>query len=178
MYFEFVEFYKRDVYFEYDDDRNSISQFDFIEGIKIALSQPLHYNVDKLDSYLKSYDLLPTFAAPLVSDRFRSLFESLENIELEFHKAIISDKKGNMESGFYALNILNKIACLDMQKSVTEITSYGTLRIEKLYITSNALGSRSIVRMEEKQSCIIVTEEFKKNCEKSKLKGIHFVQIG
>ena len=178
MYFQFSDFYKRDVYFGYSDDKNDVPQYDFTEGIKIETSSVLLYEVDKIDSYIKSYDLLPTFDPPLVSDRFKKLFTDLQGSELDFFTAKIIDTKGKNEDGFYALNILHKIPCLDRQRSITQKTSYGTLKIKKLFIVPNSLGSKSIVRMEEHQSYIIATEEFKRRCEDAGLRGIEFVPEG
>jgi hypothetical protein len=178
MYFQFLEFYKRDVYFGYNDDKNDISQYDFSGGIKLDVSSLLHYDVDKIDSYIRSYDVLPTFGAPLVSERFKQLFADLEGSELEFFQAQITDVKGNIENGFYALNILKKIPCMDRQRSITEETSYGTLKIKKLFIRTNALELNSIVRMDEHESYIIVSENFKNRCEKADLKGFDFIEEG
>jgi hypothetical protein len=178
MYFQFSEFYKRDIYFEYSDDENEISQYDFTEGIKVEITNPLYYKVDKIDSYIKSYDVLPTLGPPLVSKRFKELFKDIEGRELDFFSAEITDMNGNAENDFYVLNILNKIPCLDEQRSITEKTSYGTLRIKKLFILPNALGLKNIVRMEEHESYIIVTEEFKKRCNEVHLKGFSFIEEG
>ena len=178
MYFEFSDFYKRDIYFKYNDDKNNISQYDFEEGIKIETLDVLLYNIDKIDSYIESYDLLPTFGPPLVSEKFKRLFADIEGIELDFLTTQIVDNKGIEVNSFFALNILKKIPCLDKKRSVTEKTSYGTLKIKKLFILPNALGSKNIVRMAEHESYIIVTEEFKKRCDEARLKGINFIEEG
>jgi hypothetical protein len=178
MYFQFFDFYKRDVYFEYCDDKNDISQYDFIEGIKIETSNVLLYEIDKIDSYIKSYDLLPTFGPPLVSDKFRKLFADLQGSELDFFATKIIDIKGRSEDGFYALNILHKIPCLDRQRSIIQETSYGTLKIKKLFIVPDSLNSKSIVRMEEHQSYILTTKEFKNRCKDANLQGMEFVEEG
>lgn len=178
MYFQFSDFYKRDVSFEYSDDENVISQYDLTEGTKIEVDDVLRYEADKIDSYIESYDLLPTIGPPLVSQKFKELFSDLENSEIDFFNAEIIDSKGNKNNHFFAINILNIRPCLDEKRSVTESTSYGTLKIKKLFIIPNSLGSRSIVRMEEHESYIIVTEEFKKRCEDAGLKGINFIEEG
>lgn len=178
MYFQFSKFYKRDVYFEYNDDENEISQYDFTEGVNLEVSKKIYYDVDKIDAYIRTYDVLPTFGLPLVSEKFKEVLKNIEGTNVEFFPARIVDKKGNVEDGFFALNILNKISCLDTDRSIVEETSYGTLKIKKMFVKPDALDSYSIIRMEEHESYIIVSSEFKKRFEDAKLKGIDFLPEG
>ena len=68
MYFELTAFYKRDVYFVYDEEQNELSNNIFNQGEEIWVSKPLLFSVDKIDSYINNYDILPTYNAPLVRD--------------------------------------------------------------------------------------------------------------
>jgi len=180
MYYELSEFYKRDVYFLYDEE-NNIQIREFEKGIKIDVEKELLYRVDKIDEYLSEYDILPTFNAPLVSLKFISLFKDLENHEIQFINITIIDDKGNINKDFYLLNVLRVLPCMDTEKSIVEEKKYGSasvMTIKKLYLIPNSLNNFLIVRMEEKKSYIIVTEEFKKRCEEAGLKGVDFIEEG
>jgi hypothetical protein len=180
MYYELSEFYKKDVYLLYDEE-NNIQSREFEKGIKIDVEKELLYRVDKTDKYLSECDILPTFNAPLVSLKFIDLFKNLENSEVQFINVTIIDSKENVNKDFYLLNVLRVLPCMDMEKSIVEEKKYGSasiMTIKKLYLIPNSLSNFLIVRMEEKKSYIIVTEEFKKRCEEAGLKGLEFVEEG
>lgn len=182
MYFELTAFYKRDVYFVYDEEQNELSNKIFNQGEEISVSKPLLFSVDKIDSYINNYDILPTYNAPLVSKRLKNNFEDLENDkQIQFINVTISDQKGNINNDYYLLNVLKVVPCMDMEKSIYDIKTYGktaVIQIKKLYIISNGLKNYDIIRMKEKKAYIIVTKEFKKRCEVAKLKGLDFVPEG
>ncbi|MFD2909212.1 Imm43 family immunity protein [Flavobacterium ardleyense] len=177
MYYELSHFYKRDVYFLYDDE-NNIESNEFEKGNIINVEGKLIYRVDKLDSYLSTYDILPTFNTPLVSKKFADFFKDLN---LQFINITIIDKQGNSNNDYYILNVLDVVSCMDSEKSIVEIKKYGSaniMTIKKLYIIPDSLNNLSIIRMEEKKSYIIITEEFKKRCEEAGLKGVEFIEEG
>ncbi|WP_220215172.1 imm11 family protein [Gilliamella sp. ESL0441] len=182
MYFELTAFYKRDVYFVYDEEQNELSNKIFNQGEEISVSKPLLFSVDKIDSYINNYDILPTYNAPLVSKRLKNNFEDLENDkQIQFINVTISDQKGNINNDYYLLNVLKVVPCMDMEKSIYDIKTYGktaVIQIKKLYIISNGLKNYDIIRMKEKKAYIIVTKEFTKRCEVAKLKGLDFVPEG
>jgi hypothetical protein len=180
MYFEFTDFYKRDVYFSFSEEKNIIDLYSLRNGQKLDENIPLIFEVDKIDSYINSYDVLPTYNAPLVSNKFKNIFDNLAD-DIQYIEAIIIDKKNNRNENFYYLNILNTLPIMDKNKSKIEYKKYGDAEIiviKKLYITNGALKEHSIVRMEEQKSHIIVTEEFKNNYINAKLKGINFLEEG
>ena len=74
MYYKLSQFYKRDVSFAYSEAQNPISWLDFFSGEKLNIETPLVFSIDRLDTYLHTYDILPTIGALLVSSRFRNLF--------------------------------------------------------------------------------------------------------
>jgi hypothetical protein len=97
---------------------------------------------------------LPTYNAPLVSKRLKNNFEDLENDkQIQFINVNISDQKGNINDDYYLLNVLKVVPCMDMEKSIYYIKTYGktdVIQIKKLYIISNSLKNYDIVRMKEK----------------------------
>lgn len=78
-------------------------------------------------------------------------------------------------------NILKIVPCLDEERSVVETKKYGSAIIKvikQLYIAPNSIQNSLMVRMKEKTSYIIVTEQFKKLCESANLKGINLIEEG
>lgn len=179
MYYQLSTFYKRDIYFQYAEE-NSILYDAFEKGESVDFKKEIIYLIDKIDDYLNDYDILPTYNTPLVSSKFMNLFKNYEK-EVQFLKATIIDKKGNRNNTYYVPNILNMVPCLDKERSIIEEKKYGSasiMIIKKLYITPNSIQDFSIIRMKEKKSYIIVTEEFKRRCEDAKLKGFNFIEEG
>ena len=179
MYYRLSDFYKRDVYFVFNTELNSVNRFSLFNSETIEVGKPLVYNVDLIDDYINKYDILPTFDAPLISEKLKLQIENLcDSNEIQFLNSIIIDKKNNQNNNFYVLNVLNTVPILDKEKSVFDVDEDNYYDIHKLYIKSNSLEDYSIVRMEEHKSYIIVTEEFKKRCESANLKGVEFIEEG
>lgn len=180
MYFRFSDFYKRDTTFAFNREKSSIDLYVLQPGQLLSIDKPLEFDVDRIDKYIESYDLLPTFNTPLVSARFKELFNDLID-DLQFVDATIIDKKGNTNENFYFMNILNVLPLMDKDKSVFDIRKRGTaelISIKKLYTVAGSLKEHHIARMKEHSSYIMVTEEFKKRCEGAGLKGIDFIEEG
>lgn len=180
MYFELLAFYKRDTVFSFNEDLNQMSILELNAGGKVDVNETLEFSVDKIDNYIESYDLLPSYDTPLVSSRFKTIFSDLTD-DLQFIKARITDEKNNKNESFYFMNILNALPIMDNDRSVTEMVKYGKatfMKIKKLFIIDSSLKGHSIVRMAENDSHIIITSEFKKRCEKASLKGIDFTEEG
>ena len=88
---------------------------------------------------------------------------------------------GNTNRNFYIPNILKIVPCLDEVRSVIETKRYGSAVIKiikQLYIVPNSIHNSLMVRMKEKISYIIVTEQFKKLCESANLKGVNLIEEG
>ncbi len=180
MYFRFSAFYKREAAFVFSEVRNQMDISVLKMGQKLFINKPLEFEVDKIDNYIESYDLLPAFSVPLVSARFKKIFSDLTD-DIQFVSALIIDEKDNKNEKFYYMNTLNVLPIMDRNKSVFDIEKYGNVSfidIKKLYVTKDSLKKHSIVRMEEDDSYIIVTEDFKKRCDDHRLKGVNFIEEG
>jgi len=178
MNYQLSEFYKRDTSFVFDLKQNPINWLELRNGKAYNFDKPLIYNVDKIDSYLDDYDILPSIGITLISKKFASLINHLINKEIQFFDVIIFDNNKNSNINFVALNLLKVIPILDKEKSVFDVDEDNYYDIHKFYIKSNSLEDYSIVRMEEHKSYIIVSEEFKKRCEEANLKGVEFIEEG
>jgi hypothetical protein len=160
------------------EKNQNLNMFSFIKGKKLNIDFPLIFNIGKIDDYINSYDLLPTYNTPLVSNRFKNIFGEL-NDELQYFNAKIIDKKGNQNENFYLINIINILPVMDKEKSIFEYDGDGDIdNIKKLFLINGGLKGHSIIRMKEHTSYIIVSEEFKNCCVKEKLKGINFMEEG
>ncbi|MFS2382148.1 imm11 family protein [Bacteroides fragilis] len=178
MCFELSDYYKRDTTFVLNENESDINTSALKVGEVINIKKPLVFNVDRIDSYITDYDLLPTLNTPLISARFKDTFDYLRD-DLQFVNAVIIDKKNNRNSDYYLLNILNVLPVMNKSTSVFEIKKYGkaeVMNIKRLYI--EGLNDHSIVRMAEHKSYIIVSDDFKKRCEEAKLNGINFIPEG
>ena len=178
MCFELSDYYKRDTTFVLNENESDINTSALKVGEVINIKKPLGFNVDRIDSYITDYDLLPTLNTPLISARFKDTFDYLRD-DLQFVNAVIIDKKNNRNSDYYLLNILNVLPVMNKSTSVFEIKKYGkaeVMNIKRLYI--EGLNDHSIVRMAEHKSYIIVSDDFKKRCEEAKLNGINFIPEG
>jgi hypothetical protein len=178
MYYRFSKYFKRDVNFVYNQEINEISWFSLRAGNYLKLQNPLIFTIDKIDSYIADYDVLPTIGIPLVSKRWKDIFSDLDMKDFQFLDVIIKDKSGNENNEFFALNILHILPCLDKKKSIFEVDEDNDYEIKKLYIIPDSLQGHFIIRMEEDTSYIIITEDFKKRCETNKLKGFNFIEEG
>ena len=179
MYYQLNEFYKRDIYLQYAEE-NSIQYNAFEKGERIEIKSDIFYKVDKIDDYLNNYDVLPTYGTPLVSSKFVKLFKGYEE-DVQFLRVNIKDMDGNTNRNFYIPNILKIVPCLDEVRSVIETKRYGSAVIKiikQLYIVPNSIHNSLMVRMKEKTSYIIVTEQFKKLCESANIKGINLIEEG
>jgi hypothetical protein len=178
MYYRFSTFYKRDVNFIYNQEINEISWLSLSAGNYLEIRNPLIYTIDKINSYLEEYDVLPTIGIPLVSKKWKDTFKDLDKKDFQLLDVIIKDRQNNENVDFFALNILQTLSCLDKEKSVFEIDEDNDYDIKKFYIIPDGLQGHSIIRMEEHTSYIIVSEELKKRCNKAHLKGINFIEEG
>jgi hypothetical protein len=178
MNYRFSEFYKRDINFVYEQELNNIDWLTLRSGSILKTDERLIYTVDKIDSYINEFDVLPSIGIPLVSKRWLDSFIHLEGNQLQFVPAVIKDDFKNQNTSFYALNVLKTISCLDKEKSIFQIDEDGDYEIKKFFISPEAMKNYTIVRMEEHRSYIIVTGEFKRRCEEAGLKGINFIEEG
>jgi hypothetical protein len=178
-YFELYEKYKRSLYFLFDKNKSGLSGFKFYNGTIVNDIKVLYYNVDKIDPYLEEYDYLPVSSGPpLVSQKFKDVFSDLGTTELQFIPAQITDKKGNSNSSFWAINILNLFECLDKEKSIYDISEYGSYEIKKMFLKNNCLNSCKIIRLKENQLKIIVDDNFRSLVKMHKLNGMGFLEEG
>lgn len=180
-YFRLLESYKRDVYFFYSSE-NKYNRFDLGKGIPYSQNEKLLYVVDKFDSYLEQYDILPTVGDMLVSLKLKKLIEGLGS-DCEFIPAIIkSTETGEINDSYFVMNVLNLIPCLDHNKSyyepLVESAPDGPISLNFIAYIPESLNGHHVVRMKESKEVIVVDEIFVDTCRKEKIKGILLIKEG
>lgn len=106
----------------------------------------------------------------VVSENVKDLLAKYFPSEVQFLTAKIVDKNNNEIEGFYVMNILNKIECLDMEKSIYDL-------YWKKVVPSDGemLGKLNIVRSAESKD-VVVSKYFKEVITKSKIKNVEFLK--
>lgn len=180
-YYRLSEFYKRDVSFSFSEE-NKYEKAALENATPFVGDEMLLFTVDKLDSYLTSYDLLPTIGPPLVSARWKEMVGQVAPGDCEFIPAKIIADNGEINDQFYAMNILHAVACLDRDRSEVRplIRSMpdGPLKIISLSLNTAALAGHQLVRMAEAKPFIIVSEAIVEAYKSQQLKGAQFVKEG
>ena len=180
-YYQLYSNYRRDVFFGYTK-KNTFNQSDLEEGNVYPLDEKLFYSVDKFDTYLNNYDLLPTIGGVLVSLKFKKLIEGLGS-DCQFIPAVItSTKTGEINESFFVMNVLNVVPCLDMENSeyrpLIKSLPDGPIKLLSIKYVPNSLNGHHIVRMKEYTGNITVDDIFIKACKEEKIKGVMFVKEG
>lgn len=180
-YFRLLVSYKRDVYFFYSDE-NPYNRFDLEKGMAYVQHDKLLYVVDRLDSELEQYDILPTVGGKLVSLKLKKLIEKLGS-DCEFIPAIIkSTETGETNDSYFVMNVLNLIPCLDHNRSDYDLLvnsrPEGPISLNFIALIPESLNGHHVVRMKESKEEIVVDEVFVKACRKEKIKGVLLVKEG
>ena len=180
-YFRLLVSYKRDVYFFYSDE-NPYNRFDLEKGMAYVQHDKLLYVVDRLDSELEQYDILPTVGGKLVSLKLKKLIEKLGS-DCEFIPAIIkSTETGETNDSYFVMNVLNLIPCLDHNRSDYDLLvnsrPNGPISLNFIALIPESLNGHHVVRMKESKEEIVVDEVFVKACRKEKIKGVLLVKEG
>ncbi|MFL1996876.1 hypothetical protein VYF65_002615 [Lysinibacillus irui] len=180
-YYKLANVYERDVFFSYADN-NTFVRFDLEKGIEYPSNEKLYYSIDKFDSYLDKYDILPTIGGELVSLKLKKLIEKL-GTDCQFIPAVItSTNTGEINESFFVMNVLNLVPCLDTEKSeyrpLIKSLPDGPIKLLSIKYVPNSLIGHHIVRMKEYTGNIIVDDIFIRACKEEKIKGIMFVKEG
>lgn len=160
--------------------RTHIIDFDLEKGMVYVQHDKLLYVVDRLDSELEQYDILPTVGGKLVSLKLKNLIEKLGS-DCEFIPAIIkSTETGETNDSYFVMNVLNLIPCLDHSRSdydlLVKSRPDGPISLNFIALIPKSLNGHHVVRMKESKEEIVVDEVFVKACRKEKIKGVLLVK--
>lgn len=174
MLYGFSESYKRSVYFVYSKDENEKDYLCAMNSRTLNSGKPVIYDAEKFDKNMAEYDVLPAIGAKLVSKKFKEAFVDLENKEIEFIPAIIKNKRGEENSGYFCMNTLITLPLLDKKRSLylpSQEDKDDIEIIQAFYLEKN-MGKHMIARMEERLASVVVSEEFFQRTKKMNIKGL------
>lgn len=181
MCYKLLDYYKRDINFVFDEEANKTNSIDFFNVKNNNLNKIVYYSVDKIDSYINQYDILPTIGGMLVSDNFIDFFKTINVEKYRVFKAKIKDLKGNINDDFNVLFIDEIVDCIDYERSeIKPLLSYipnGPKKIIELYFKKGIL-EKDIARLKGFNGIIIVSQNFVTQSKVFNLKDLHFVTEG
>jgi hypothetical protein len=121
-----------------------------------------------------------TNSFPIISEKFKKIVEQ-SDFNLEFFKVqLLSMGKDELDKNFFFFNILDNVSCFDFEKSVYMTLPSALkvpLKIKKFALLEDQIGDRSIFRIKESRSNIIIREDIKIEMEKENITGIEFEEI-
>ena len=177
--------YRRDVFFYPNNNQNLITQGYLITNRPISQVpdiDELYYQIDKIDNYIGKYDVLPTIGKTLVSRKMKTFLEEIAFDVCTFIPSIIEDKKGNINSDFFTLDIASIVDCFDMEKSEYSFDDereypYSVSYVRSVFFDYSKLGDYHIYKMINPGS-IIVSEQFIKEARRRKIHQLAFIKEG
>lgn len=163
----------------YENDISTGYQ-DFFKGDLIASPPSLFYRVSK-KTYMKKVEqaiLLESSGPELVSRRLKEALEATSKSIQFFDVELFCE--GEKIEGFYAVNLLYKINCVDIEHSEFRLTNFDPQKPEYMFyymrLKENLFKGLDIdiVRCREMHRCIVVNEKIKKALFDVGLKGLQF----
>ncbi len=162
--------YPNSYWLKYDWENNP-NYLEFKENVRIPNSESiiLKFSLNekvKTLSFLK-YDYFKSDALPLVSERFANLIKKYASDTIQFIKAYIFQSEQKIAEVFVPVFLLKK-DIIDKKLSVfdEELEDY-----TKIYLNKGFIINENIFMVEK---YIVVREDFVKDCEKNKIKGVDF----
>lgn len=163
----------------YENDISTGYQ-DFFKGDFIVSPPSLFYRVSK-KTYMKKVEqaiLLESSGPELVSRRLKEALEATSKSIQFFDVELFCE--GEKIEGFYAVNLLYKINCVDIEHSEFRLTNFDPQKPEYMFyymrLKENLFKGLDIdiVRCREMHRCIVVNEKIKKALFDVGLKGLQF----
>jgi len=150
--------------------------FTWVGGVKIDvdLPTPLQFFLDP-----DSGDFLPTFfepSIPLMSEKMLSVLTNAGVDNIQTYDTDVYDKNSKkIEETYFAINVVGRIECVDLEKSVYKAKkSSKRLRFKKIIIDENKTHGALLFRLHEKPSEVVIHDSVKEHLEKANLPGLEF----
>ncbi|MEJ7807445.1 MAG: DUF1629 domain-containing protein [Telluria sp.] len=152
----------------------------FFEGTPLAgMALDLRYTVKKKSDVekLAKAHLVQSTGPDLVSDALRAVIERVAPAQAEFFDVSLSFKESEIR-GFSAVNLVHKVACVDLEESEYEVTNFDPHDPDYLFLYTVLRDSfesdLDIVRCQEHSPGIVVSDALKTECFNAKLQGLVF----
>ncbi|WBS02558.1 hypothetical protein OU994_30700 [Pseudoduganella sp. SL102] len=175
--------YPERYWFEYDHD-NSPSYLSFQSGMMVEeLSAQPVFRINKKISVdrLMDFDFLVSDGGYFISAKFANLMLNIAGDDVQIIEADVYIY-GKKIAEYYIGNIVNLVACVDMERStyrpLIKSDPEGPKKFTRYEFIENSLGSHKIMRSKESPLTIVVSEDFKQACISSGIKGVAFLRNG
>jgi len=163
------------------DDKMRTRYLEFQRGIKMdedkIVSPVINFKCDK--KYM--YDVLPNNGGiPVVSKKVLELLLEKYADDFQYFKADIKNE-GNDVSGYYILNVINKLNVIDMEKSKYSTYAFMGLQdrvsnIEYIAYKWKDLGRYGLARNADYMRDVLVDDKVKELFIKNNIKGVDFYE--
>ncbi len=125
-----------------------------------------------------------TLNIPVVSDKVIAIVQAIDKNAVQFIPVkVIGGGNEHISSGFYIMNVLLNIKCLDYDKTQIETYSFPPEKvgqISSIYnikILPNKAGNHHIFRLAEWHTIIIISQFMKEALETNGLTGLLFMPL-
>ncbi len=152
----------------------------FFEGTSLAgMALDLRYTIKKkgdVDKIAKVH-YVESSGPDLVSNSLRAVIERVAPGQAEFFDARLTFKDTEIP-GFSTMNLVHKVACVDLEKSEYKLTNFDphnpTYMFLYTVLRDSLEGDLDIVRSQEEPRGMVVSEALKAACFDAKLQGLQF----
>lgn len=159
---------------------NDIDLGKFVHAAR--LNGPLHYidaeNIDIPVEVLAAFDAIESVSGGiLISRRLRGLIDLHFPQQVQLFESDFA-YKGQLITGFYAMNVYTKVACYDLERSVFEVSTVdGSYDFEKIVLIDGPLQEFDIeydIVRSLHDNKIVVSAAFKNLMETNDVKAFGF----
>lgn len=162
------------------EENNELIDIPWISGEKI--DKPLNIIKYYADNMLPPEDFPFNGSIEiLVSNKIVEILKKLKVTGIDYYESEIIQPNGNVIKGFYTLNILNIIDCLELEKSnyiIKEIGPGIVYRFTKISLNNCKIPSGvKVFRIPEKLMLLFVDQDIKEEFDRQKISGIKLIPI-
>lgn len=184
-YFKLMYDYEHDdnaIFLEIDINSLIFDRYDTERGI---VFETWDNNIDVIYDKSKGEVITDYIANELawfiVTDKFKTIIESINNNNIQFLKIRAKCKNSTEELDVYLVNICNVIDALDLNNSRYRVYETGKnekmLSIQKYAIKSDKVQGYDLFRLEGDYVSIFISERLKKCIKKNGITGCDFLEV-
>lgn len=120
---------------------------------------------------------MPTIFPFFVSAGIFRIFEKLKIPNLDQYESIIIRKDNSVIDGYYTVNIMNVLDCIDRKKTIySEL--YGGDDFKNLVFDNNLIPANTkLFRLAQRRRIIVAHKDVKVLCEKNNVSRIVFIPL-
>ncbi|HED35681.1 MAG TPA: hypothetical protein ENJ08_15920 [Gammaproteobacteria bacterium] len=155
------------------DSDNSLDPIHLLRGEKL-LPEPSYINITLADTSGDFYPDIVSSPITLYSSTIKNCLDNCAIDSIHYYPVNISDpESGKTSHDYWLANICNRINCLDINNSDTEVDVFGTgLDFKSFCIDESRTAGAEIFRLDECARLVIINERIYSELSKADLKGI------